>query len=51
MVAAKKQTSKLADLRKSMASANSGKPVDAYIIPTEDPHMVSADSNVFWHDT
>ena len=31
---------KLVELRKSLASAEGGAGVDAYIIPTEDPHMV-----------
>ena len=34
--------SKLDQLRKEMAKADQGKGVQAYIIPTEDPHMVLA---------
>lgn len=40
MVAKGSKAGKLAELRKLMSTANSGKPIDAYIIPTEDPHMV-----------
>ena len=41
MVASKKTTSKLAELRKLFTTADGGKPIHAYIVPTEDPHMVS----------
>lgn len=34
---------RLQKLRKEMASADGGRGVDAYIIPTEDPHMVRID--------
>ena len=32
---------KLAALRQQMAAADGGKGVDVYVIPTEDPHMVT----------
>lgn len=31
---------KLEKLRSLMATANNGKPIDALIVPSEDPHMV-----------
>ena len=35
---------KLEALRKQMAAAEDGAGVDAYIIPSEDPHMVTTPS-------
>ena len=32
---------KLVALRQQMAAADGGKGVDVYVIPTEDPHMVT----------
>ena len=41
MVGSKKSSDeRLSEFRKLLAKADKGKGVDAYIIPTEDPHMV-----------
>ena len=42
MVGSKKSSDeRLSEFRKLLSKADKGKGVDAYIIPTEDPHMVS----------
>ena len=41
VIDSKTSDERLAKFRDLLAKADKGKGVDAYIIPTEDPHMVS----------
>lgn len=42
----KSSRTKLEELRKLMSTADGGKPIHAYVIPTEDPHMVRKNSSL-----